>query len=86
MRTLEGHPAINYPCPWPYRIICTDETELRAAVVVIVGSAEHTLAVVGEAPSGRYRRLELIVSVRDELHRNEIFAALTKTPTVRFVL
>lgn len=79
-------PQIDYPCSWPYRIICSDEAALRSAISLIVGTAEHTLASVGGSPSGRYRRLELVVVVRDEAHRNQIFADLGSAPTVRFVL
>jgi len=87
MQPLEGHPSIDYPCRWPYRVICTDEAGLRREIARIVGSAEHTVANVGDpSPSGRYHRIELQVTVRDEQHRNEIFAALTRVDGVRFVL
>ena len=87
MRSLEGsHPVIEYPCSWPYRIVCSDEATVRAAIVRIVGASEHTLAKVGDSSSGRYQRLELVVTVRDEAQRNEIFSALTSVPSVRFVL
>jgi uncharacterized protein len=79
-------PDIDYPCSWPYRIICSDEAALRSAISLIVGSAEHTLVNIGGSSSGRYHRLELVVVVRDEAHRNQIFAALGSAPTVRFVL
>lgn len=79
-------PAIAYPSAWPYRIVCSDESAVRAAIVVIVGAAEHSLSKIGDSASGRYQRLELVVIVRDESHRNEIFVALTRTPSVHFVL
>ena len=82
----ERRPEISYPCSWTYRVICTDEEDLRRAVAGIVGAAKHTLALIGASASGRYRRLELVVEVRDEPHRNEIFAALGRVQTVRFVL
>ena len=82
----ERRPEISYPCAWTYRVICTSEPELRAAVTLIVGSAVHTLELIGDSASGRYHRLELVVSVRDEAHRNEIFVALGRLPDVRFVL
>lgn len=81
-----ARPEIEYPCSWPYRIICADEAALRSSISLIVGTAEHTLETVGGSASGRYTRLELVVVVRDESHRNEIFAALGSAPTVKFVL
>jgi putative lipoic acid-binding regulatory protein len=77
LQTFGGRrPEISYPCFWTYRVICTDEPALRSAVASIVGAAEHTLERIGDSASGRYHRLELVVSVRDEAHRNEIFVAL----------
>jgi putative lipoic acid-binding regulatory protein len=87
VHTLDGlRPEIHYPCWWTYRVICTDATELRAAVGAIVGSVEHTLTDIGASASGRYHRFELVVQVRDEAHRNQVFAALGKLAVVRFVL
>ena len=59
---------------------------MRTALVVIVGAAVHSVKNVGASSAGRYQRLELVVEVRDEAHRNEIFVALGRVPTVRFVL
>ena len=86
MKALEGRPQISYPCSWPYRVICSNEAELRGAVAEIVGDAAHTLAGFGGSASGRYCRMELVVTVRDEAQRNAIFAALGRLAAVRFVL
>src|SRR5262245_3876656 len=86
MQTLGGRPEIHYPCSWTYRIICTREDAVRAAVTEIVGPIEHQFRNLGASSAGRYQRLELVLEVRDEAHRNEIFAALARLPDVRFVL
>lgn len=86
MQPLEGRPELSYPCSWTYRIICTDESALRGEIAGIVGAAEHTLRHIGDSSSGRYLRMELVVSVRDEAHRNAIFVALGRAAMVRFVL
>lgn len=86
MQTLHGRPEISYPTSWTYRIICTREEVVRAAVVEIVGPIEHSLKHLGASSAGRYQRLELVLEVRDEAHRNEIFAALGRLAEVRFVL
>lgn len=82
----DRRPEILYPCTWTYRLICTDEEVLRSAVLALMGSSEHVLVPVGDSPSGRYRRLELRVHVRDEGERNDIFVALGRIDVVRFVL
>lgn len=97
LSTLDGHspdglplagerPVIAYPCDWPYRIVCTDEAALRAALPLLVAQAEHTVSKVGSSSSGRYQRLELVVRVQDEAQRNAIFAALGRVSGVHFVL
>jgi putative lipoic acid-binding regulatory protein len=87
VQSLEGRrPEISYPCDWTYRIISTDESELRLAIGTIVGASVHTLSVIGDSASGRYRRFELVVAVRDEEHRNTIFQARGRVASVRFVL
>ena len=86
MRPLEGRPLLSYPCTWTYRIVCTDEPGLRALIAELVGEEEHALASLGGSASGRYARLELVLTVRDEAHRNHVFAALSRASMVRFVL
>lgn len=82
----DRRPELSYPCSWTYRVICTDEKALRGAIAGIVGAAVHTLERIGQSMTGRYQRLELVVEVRDEPHRNEIFVALGRLQSVRFVL
>ena len=86
MQPIVGRAEISYPCSWTYRVICYDEASVRAALPVILDHVEHTLRVIGDSESGRYRRLEIIATVRDEEHRNAIFVALGRVPSVRFVL
>lgn len=87
MHFLEGQPELEYPRSWSYRIICTDETVLRAAVPGIVGKAvQHSLIHVGASGSGRYQRLELSLEVRDQAQRDAIFRALGAVLGVKFVL
>ena len=86
MQALHGRPEISYPTSWTYRIICTEEAPVRAAVTAIVGGIEHTMRNLGASSAGRYQRLELVLVVRDEAHRNAIFTALTRLSEVRFVL
>jgi putative lipoic acid-binding regulatory protein len=86
VQPLEGRPALNYPCSWTYRIVCTDEPALRALIAELVAGEPHTLASLGGSPSGRYARVELVLTVRDEEHRNRVFVALSRAPMVRFVL
>jgi putative lipoic acid-binding regulatory protein len=86
MDLIDGKPEIEYPCPWTYRIICTDEPALRAAVLVLVGGVAHTLVHVQTSTSGRYQTLQLDLVVRDEAQRLSIFESLARHPSVRFMV
>lgn len=86
MDLADGKPEIEYPCPWTYRIICTDEEALRAAVITIVGHLAHTLVHVQTSASGRYQTLQLDLVVRDEAQRLSIFETLARHPSVRFMV
>ncbi len=86
MRTFDNEkPEISYPCAWSYRVIGADEVRLRAVILEVIGEADHSLRLANESSQGRYRSMNLEVVVRDEEHRNSIFAALGKHPDVRFV-
>ena len=84
--TTPDAPTIEYPCPWTYRVLCRDEGAVLSALMAIVGDAEHTLASEAAGRSGRYRRIELVVTVRDAPHRDALFEAIVHAPSVAFVL
>jgi putative lipoic acid-binding regulatory protein len=86
MEVLSGRPEISYPCAWTYRIVCTDEAAVRALVASFVGTSEHRLTHLGASSGGRYTRLELVMQVRDEAQRNEVYVTLTRATMVQFVL
>lgn len=86
MQPLEGRPVISYPCSWTYRIVCSDEPALRALVAGFVGDSEHRLTSLGSSSGGRYQRVELVLTVRDEAHRNEVFVTLSRSAVVQYVL
>jgi putative lipoic acid-binding regulatory protein len=86
MPTDDRRPEIEYPCPWSYRIVCSDEAAVRAAVPGIVGGETHTLVMVRESRAARYRTLELELVVRDQAHRDTVFQALQRIAGVRMLL
>ncbi len=77
---------ISYPCKWGYRIICTDETAVRAAVAGIVGEVGHSLIKSHTSKTGKYCSLQLELTVRDEEHRLEILRELQEVAEVKYVL
>ncbi|MCY3004115.1 MAG: DUF493 domain-containing protein [Planctomycetota bacterium] len=84
---LDGRrPEIDYPCLWTYRIIGWDEPRIRAAVAELIGELEYKLVLARESSTGKYRTLQLEITVRDEEHRHSLFARIAKHPDVRFVI
>ena len=81
-----GKPEIVYPCQWEYKAIGADETEMRAAITEIVVDLDYSLSLSNTSRTGRYCSLLLVVTVRSETHRNELFAALQRHPHIKMVL
>lgn len=79
-------PEIEYPCPWGYRLIGTDEREIRIAVVDVLGAREYDLTVSRTSSGGRYVSLSLRLHVADEADRDAIYEALRIHPATTTVL
>ena len=77
---------LSYPCSWCYKIIGRDEVLMRSAVAEIVGDAQHTLRFSNTSRTGKYKSLELELTVRDEEHRLGTFEALKNHSAVEFLL
>lgn len=87
MTTFDGQkPEIEFPCHWGYRIIGAPEAEMRAAIVEVVGAAEHTLEAGGASSGGKYVSLRLTVRVENDEHRLTIHRELSAASCVKMVL
>jgi putative lipoic acid-binding regulatory protein len=77
--------CIEYPCRWCYKVIGSDETEMRAAIVeVTAGACEITLS--RSSATGKYLALNVTVQVGDEKTRIAVYEALCREPSVKLVL
>ncbi len=87
-RPERRRPEIEYPCRWEYKAIGRDEAEVRAAVgqVMAAEELEFALELSNSSRGGKYCSLVLAVPVKDEAHRNRIFAALTAHEHIVMVL
>ncbi|MFT5314287.1 MAG: putative lipoic acid-binding regulatory protein [Candidatus Krumholzibacteriia bacterium] len=87
-------PIIEYPCPWDYKIIGTDESVLRDAVDKCLGDAlsqiagerEYELGMSRTSDGGKFVSLKLNLMVMDEAERNGIFSSLAGHPAIRIVI
>jgi len=87
-------PNIEYPCPWDYKIIGTDESILRQAVndclavamSQAAGDREFELGMSRTSDGGKFVSLKLNLMVLDEAERNGIFKSLAEHPAIRIVI
>ena len=79
-------PALEYPRPWAYRVIGTDESRIRQAVTETLGDAEYELELSNSSSGGKYISMNLETVVASEEARNSIHAALTNHPAVKMVI
>jgi putative lipoic acid-binding regulatory protein len=81
---LNNKPLILYPCEWNYRIIGTDHGEIELAVRETLGDTEYVFEKANV--KGKFSSFSLTLTVRNESHRNEIYAALGQHPAVRIIM
>ena len=86
MQFLEGRPEIDYPCPWSFKVIGRDETQIRDAIAEIVGEYAHTVTLSNHSAQGNYCSLNLEMVVIDEPHRIGTYTALVEHRSIKLVL
>lgn len=86
MRMLEGRPDIDYPCPWRFKVIGRDESDMRRAIDEIVGNHDYSIALSNHSANGTYCSLNLNMTVINEPHRIYIYTALIEHDSTKIVL
>ncbi len=76
---------IDYPCPWDYQIIGSDEQRMRNAVALLV-EGKYVLTLGNRSKKARYMSLHLTVEVQSEVERLRLFEALRKHDDITYVL
>jgi putative lipoic acid-binding regulatory protein len=82
----ESVPVLEYPRLWEYRLIGQSVERLREVIAHVLGRQEHTIEPGNTSRGGRYVSISVVVTVRDEAHRNEIFQGMQGHADVRMVL
>ena len=77
---------LNYPCQWLYKVIGTDNEQLRQAIMGIIGNMPCEINFSNSSSSGNYLCLNLEITVQSEEERNSIYLALKSHPHVKIVL
>lgn len=79
-------PAIDYPCPWGYKVIGSDVERLRRAVAEVIQERPHTVTPSRRSMTGKYHCLDVELVVTSEEYRVEIYEGLRRHPAVKIVL
>ena len=77
---------MEYPCRWIYKIIGSDDRAIKRAVEEIVKGRDYTVTPSNVSRTGRYRSLNLEMTVDEEGHRTGIYDKLQSHPAVKMVL
>jgi putative lipoic acid-binding regulatory protein len=86
--TNGGPPELNleYPCPWTYTVIGTDEDRVRTAVAGVMGEMAHELRFSHSSKTGKYRSYNLELEVRSEQERLRIYRELHDHSDITYTL
>ena len=76
---------IKYPCQWLYKVIGSDQGQLRLAVAEIIRH-ECDISFSNRSSKGKYLCLNLELTVQSEEERNSIYTALKEHPSIKIVL
>lgn len=79
-------PEIAYPCTWVYKVIGTDCTLLKDAIVAACSPYPVTIGYSHSSSKGKYHSLNAELIVIDETVRLEIYEALRSSSVVKIVL
>ncbi len=87
-------PEITYPAPWSFKVIGTDEDDVRRAVKITLavcldrnsGERAYELGVSRTSAKGNYVSLELSLTVVSEAERDALFTGLADCPEIRMVI
>ncbi|MDF1701195.1 MAG: DUF493 domain-containing protein [Planctomycetota bacterium] len=79
-------PEIEYPLAWGYRVVGASEEALRFLIAELLADDEHVVHDAQPSSKGTYVSVRLSVTVRDELHRDDVYRRLSEAEIVKMVL
>ena len=77
--------VLDYPCEWVYKVIGTDEEQLRSAIEETIAGNPYRVTV-SSSSSGKYLCLNLETTVNSEENRDAIYLTLKSHHHVKIVL
>ncbi|MBP7764488.1 MAG: DUF493 domain-containing protein [Deltaproteobacteria bacterium] len=77
---------LTYPCCWTYKIIGTDEKEMKSAVADIIRDRSYRISVSRRSEKAKYIALNLELTVESEAHRRILYEELKAHPAIAVIL
>ena len=77
---------LEYPCPCVYKIIGSDENEMRRGVAEIICDRAYKITHSRDSKTDKYHCLNVELSVESESHRTALYEALKVHRAVKMVL
>jgi uncharacterized protein len=77
---------LEYPCLWVYKIIGSDENEMRLAVAEIICDRAYKITHSRDSEKGKYHCLNVELSLESESHRTTLYEALKAHRAVKIIL
>lgn len=82
----QQRPVLVYPLEWEYRVIGSDESQVRTAIARVMGARTHVLATARKSREGRWVSVHVHLTVQSEAERDQLHADLVADPAVRLVM
>lgn len=77
---------LNYPCVWIYKIIGTDQSEMKSAVYEIIRDRSCSINFSRSSENDKYHCLNVKVIVESESHRQMIYESLKSHRAIKVIL
>jgi putative lipoic acid-binding regulatory protein len=77
---------LEYPCLWIYKVIGTNQDEMKSAVREIIRDSPCKTSLSRESETAKYTCLDVELTVESEFHRTALYEALKAHRAIKLVL
>ena len=77
---------LKYPCAWVYKIIGTDQDEMKSAVYEIIRDRPCSINFSRSSENAKYHCLNVEITVESESHRQIIYESLKSHRAIKIIL
>jgi putative lipoic acid-binding regulatory protein len=77
---------LEYPCLWIYKVIGTDQDNIKSAIHEIVPDRPCRISLSRQSETSKYTCLDVELTVESESHRTALYEALKAHQAIKLVL